>query len=79
MASNDSDPQQGITYLCLLHNCADFLQKIKPKQDFLPINFKIALENTLLNPIISRLYSELHDFFLDFMEVRRITTKLQHL
>lgn len=79
LESNDCNPQQGIIYLCLLHVCMLFLEKIVPPEKgdvLLPMSFIIAVGNCLINPIVSRLYSDLHDFILDYLEVNEKKNKV---
>ncbi|XP_056634769.1 rotatin-like isoform X1 [Diorhabda sublineata] len=69
--SSENNLKCRATYLYLLHNCANLLEKLVPlskSSTVLPKNFKTALANSLLDVTFSRLYPTVHNKILTYVE-----------
>lgn len=80
--TNDSEPLYGSIDLRLTHLCTTLLKKLVPVNrgnSVMPNNLKIALSNTLLNPILLRLYPALHSSVLDYVEVKQYSYQMKDI
>jgi hypothetical protein len=70
--SEDRNVNHRVTQLCVLHNCANFLVKMVSLSQtglIVPRNLKNALANSLIDVTLSKLYPELYDTLLTYVQV----------
>ena len=75
--SDDSDLNIRAIQLCFLHNCANFLSRMIPLSQtglILPRNLKNALANSLVDVTLSKLYPNLYNTLLNYVQVTIQTT-----
>lgn len=71
-ASDDSNLHNRVTQLCFLHNCGNFLTRMVPLTQtglILPRNLKNALADSLVDVTLLKLYPNLYNTLLDYVQV----------
>lgn len=70
--SCDKELNSRAIYLCLLHHCVNFMNNFIPIDKMnviVPKKLKITLTNALMDVTLSKLYPNLYEILLQFVEV----------
>ncbi|XP_044270755.1 rotatin isoform X2 [Tribolium madens] len=70
-AGDDSNLQNRVTQLCVLHNCSEFLARFVPLEQtgiILPRNLKNSLADSLVDVTLLKLYPDLYNILLNYVQ-----------